>query len=215
MVARDLYLWAWPMVNVYNRRLAFSHAPSPGIMNELPFAPLNRLAMLSDYVEPAERWVACPNQDVVYGAGILALDQSPAVVQVPDFGNRFWVYQIVDLGTDSFADIVAMYGTKPGFYLLVGPDWKGDVPSGITHVFRARSNTSMVIPRVFQTDSPDDKQAVQSMINGIDIYPLSEFDGKVKTKDWKTFSTSPRRLLVPLRRAGSFRISSSTNFRMF
>jgi hypothetical protein len=87
MVARDLYFWAWPMVNVYNRRLAFSHVPSPGIMNDLPFAPLNRLAMLADYVEAAERWVACPNQDVVYGAGILALDQSPAVVQVPDFGK--------------------------------------------------------------------------------------------------------------------------------
>lgn len=108
MLARDVYFWAWPMVNVYNRRLAFSKAPEPGIMNDLPFAPLNRLAMLSDYVAPAERWVACPNQDVVYGASIVALDQSPAVVQVPDFGKRFWVYQVVDLRTDSFADIGAM-----------------------------------------------------------------------------------------------------------
>lgn len=58
----------------------------------LPFAPLNRLAMLSDYVEPAQRWVACPNQDVVYGAAVLALDVSPVIVQVPDFGKRFWVY---------------------------------------------------------------------------------------------------------------------------
>ena len=24
MVARDAYFWAWPMVNIYNRRLAFS-----------------------------------------------------------------------------------------------------------------------------------------------------------------------------------------------
>ena len=43
MVARDAYFWAWPMVNIYNRRLAFSKAPEPGIMNALPFAPLNRL----------------------------------------------------------------------------------------------------------------------------------------------------------------------------
>jgi hypothetical protein len=160
-------------------------------MNDLPFAPLNRLAMLSDYVEPAERWVACPNQDVVYGASIVALDQSPAVIQVPDFGSRFWVYQIVDLRTDSFADIGAMYGTKPGFYLLVGPDWKGDVPSGIAHVFRARTNTGMVVPRVFQDASPEDNQAVQSVINGINVYPLSEFDGKVKTQDWKHITHFP------------------------
>ena len=79
--------------------------------------------MLTDYVDPAERAVACPNQDVVYGGGTLALDVSPVVVQVPDFRNRFWVYQVLDVRTDSFADIGAMYATKPGFYLLVGPTW--------------------------------------------------------------------------------------------
>lgn len=31
----------------------------------------------------------------------MALDQGP--VQVPDFGNRIWVYQRVDLRTDGFA----------------------------------------------------------------------------------------------------------------
>jgi hypothetical protein len=120
-------------VNMFNKRVAFSHAPEPGLVGGvLPFAPLNRLSMLSDYVEPTERNVACPNQDVVYGAGLLALDLSPVVVQVPDFANRFWVYQAVDLRTDSFADLGAMYGAEPGFYLLVGPQWTGPVPAGIT-----------------------------------------------------------------------------------
>ncbi|WP_373426380.1 MULTISPECIES: DUF1254 domain-containing protein [Agrobacterium] len=75
-----------------------------------------------------QRWAACPNQDVTYGAGIAALDQAPVVVKVPDFGDRFWVYQIADLRTDSSAQIGTMYGSKPGHYLLVGPNWKGDVP---------------------------------------------------------------------------------------
>ncbi|HSE21468.1 MAG TPA: hypothetical protein VLB68_07400, partial [Pyrinomonadaceae bacterium] len=47
LVARDVYFWAWPMVNIYNRRLAFSQCPEPGLMNGiLPFAPLNMLSML-------------------------------------------------------------------------------------------------------------------------------------------------------------------------
>src|SRR5215471_6150376 len=133
MVARDAYFWGWPLVNIYNKRLAFAQIPEPGLMNGvLPGAPLNQMGMLTDYVEPSERFVACPNQDVVYGGGVFALDQSPVVVQVPDFGKRFWVYQIVDLRTDSFADLGAMYWTKPGFYLLVGPNWKGETPKGIT-----------------------------------------------------------------------------------
>ena len=93
-------------------------------------APLNRLTMLTDYVDPEERNVACPNQDVVYGLGLLALDVSPVVVQVPDFGDRFWVYQIVDLRTDSFVQLGKMYGTSPAFICSSGPNWKGEVPEG-------------------------------------------------------------------------------------
>lgn len=185
MVAREGYFWAWPMVNVYNRRLAFKDLPEPGLMGGIvPVAPLNRLSMLSDYIEPQERMVACPNQDVVYGSGSLGLDVSPVVMQVPDFGKRFWVYQVVDVRTDSFADIGAMYGTKPGFYLLVGPHWKGEVPKGITKVFRAKTNTGFVIPRVFQDDTAEDRKAIQPVIAGIDMYPLSMYDGKMKRRDW-------------------------------
>jgi hypothetical protein len=129
-VARDAYFWSWPMVNVYNRRLAFSQLTDTVIAGAVPASPLNHLGMLTDYISPEERIVACPNQDVAYGAGVLALDQSPVVIQVPDFGDRFWVYQIVDLRTDGFAQLGKMYATTPGFYLLVGPNWHGEVPKG-------------------------------------------------------------------------------------
>ena len=104
------------------------------MLGPLPQAPLNRLTMLTDYIAPEQRNTACPNQDVVYGIGLLALDVSPVVIQVPDFGARFWVYQIVDLRTDSFAQLGKMYGTTPGFYLLAGPHWQGEVPKGRSSV---------------------------------------------------------------------------------
>lgn len=183
-VARDVYFWAWPLVNVYNRRLAFKDVPDFVLAGPVPTAPLNRVAMLTNYVDPDERLVACPNQDVVYGAGSIALDLTPVVVQVPDFGDRFWVYQIVDLRTDSFVELGKMYATRPGFYLLVGPNWNGDVPKGITRVFRSSTNTGFTAPRVFQDDSEEDNRAVQSVLQQIMMYPLSEYDGTVKCKDW-------------------------------
>lgn len=192
MIAKDAYFWAWPMINIYNRRLAFTQAPKQGLIGGiLPFAPLNRLSMLHDYVEPSERQVACPNQDVVYGGGVMALDISAVVVQVPDFGTRFWVYQIVDIRTDSFAQLGAMYQSKPGFYLLVGPNWKGEVPNGITRVFHCKTSTAFVVPRVFLNDDPEDLKKVQQITQGINVYPVSEFDGKPKKIDWTKLPAFP------------------------
>jgi len=131
LVARDAYFWAWPPVNIYNRRLVMAQVKEAVKAGPLVFAPLNRNAMFTDYVDPAERAVACPNQDVVYGLASIALDLSPVVVQVPDFGDRFWVYQIVDLRSDSVAQLGKMYGTTPGFYLLVGRNWQGEVPKSM------------------------------------------------------------------------------------
>jgi hypothetical protein len=105
LVARNAYFWAWPLVNVYNRRLTYEKVSETVLSGPVPASPPNHLGMLTDYIVPEERIVACPNQDVVYGVGSLALEVSPVVIQVPDFGERFWVYQIVDLRTDSFADL--------------------------------------------------------------------------------------------------------------
>lgn len=190
-VARDAYFWAWPLVNVYSRRLTFKDLKELVRMGPVPAAPLNQLEMLTDYIAPEERVVACPNQDVVYGLGILALDMSPVVVQVPDYGDRFWVYQIVNLRTDGFAQLGKMYGTQPGFYLLVGPNWHADVPKGITQVFRCDTNTGCVIPRVFQDDTTEDKKAIQSVLRGIVMYRLSEYDGKMKEIDWSRIPVGP------------------------
>lgn len=185
LIARQTYFWAWPMTNVYNRLLAMQHVPQPGLNGGIvPVAPPNHLAMLHDYIEPQERFVACPNQDVVYGSAILDLNQTPVVVQVPDFGDRFWVYQAVDLRTDGFASLGKLYGTKPGFYLLAGPNWHGTVPKGIRQVFRSSTGVGSFIPRVFMDDAQEDRAAVQAVIDKIGLYPLSDYDGKVKVTDW-------------------------------
>ncbi|MBI9063017.1 MAG: DUF1254 domain-containing protein [Marinilabiliaceae bacterium] len=77
----------WPIVNSHNRRVGITQAPEPGRLGGVvPVAPINRLCMLNDYVEPNQSFVACPNQDVVYGTLFGALNESPVVIQVPAFG---------------------------------------------------------------------------------------------------------------------------------
>lgn len=184
-VARMAYIWGWPMVNQTNRRAAITKAPYPGLLNGvLPAAPRGRIGMLHDYIEPSETFVTCPNQDVVYGLGFFSLDVEPVVIQVPEFGDRFWVYALYDARTDQFAELGKPYKSKPGFYLLVGPTWKGEKPAGIEAVIRSSTELANAIPRVFMDDTPDDRKAIQAVLDQIVAYPLSDFDGKLKTIDW-------------------------------
>jgi len=150
-----------------------------------------RNAMLTGYVSPEQHFIACPNRDVAYGAGFFALDMEPIVFQVPDFGDRFWVYPLYDARTDEFSNIGKQYGTKPGFYMIVGPDWKGEAPAGITAVVRSSPNLAFVVPRIFMDDTPQDHAAIQPVLSQVVFYPLSEFDGKMKTKDWSKLPHFP------------------------
>jgi hypothetical protein len=191
-IAQMAYVWGWPIINMINRRAAITQAPQPGHLNGvLPAAPRGQIAMLADYIEPSQTFVTCPNQDVVYGLGFFSLDEEPVVIQAPDFGNRFWVYALYDARTDQFGHLGKPYGSKPGFYLLVGPRWNGLTPDGITDVFRCSTSLANAIPRVFQDDTPEDKKAIQPVINQIVAYPLRDFDGKMKTIEWSKVPNIP------------------------
>jgi hypothetical protein len=191
-VARVAYVWGWPMINMLNRRARITQAPYPGLLGGvLPAAPRGQIGMLHDYIAPNQRFIACPNQDVVYGLGFFDLDAEPVVIQVPDFGDRFWVYALYDQRTDQQGKVGKPYGSKPGFYLLVGPKWKGEVPKGITEVIRFPTSLANAIPRIFQNDTDEDRAAIQPLINQVVAYPLTEFTGEMKTIEWKTAKDIP------------------------
>jgi hypothetical protein len=190
-VAQMAYAWGWPMVNIQSRRLMYAQVPVKGLLGPMPVAPLNELAMLADYIDPDIRIVGHPNQDVVYGFGIFALEQEPVVVQIPDFGDRFWMYQICDQRTDSFAQASTIYGTKPGCYLMVGPAWQGDRPPGVIDIWRSPTNTGVIIPRAFMADTAADRAAIQPVLNQIMMYPLSKFTGSLQTTDWQKLPALP------------------------
>jgi len=191
-MARLGYLWGWPLVNMRNRLSIMEKLPGPGLLGGVvPAASPGSVGMLHDYITPEERLVACPNQDVVYGFGVIDARRGPSVVQVPDFGSRFWVYQVVDQRTDSFVQLGAMYQTKPGLYLLAPASWDGEVPDGIAEVFRFDTRIAVCIPRVFMDDTAEDRAAIQPVVNQVMVYPLAEYTGQMRSTDWTAAPSFP------------------------
>jgi hypothetical protein len=192
MVGRMAYFWGYPIVATSSRRDAFARAPERIYLGGfLPMAPIGDLTMLHDYISPEQTFIVCPNQDVVYGGGFAALDKEPMVFQVPDFGKRFWVYPIYDNRTDEIGRLGQQYGTKPGFYMIVGPNWKGEVPAGISAIVRSSTDLAFAIPRIQMDDTAEDKKAIQAPLSKVMFYPLSQFNGSMKTTDWSKIPSLP------------------------
>ena len=190
--AADAYVWGWPLVYVHNCRKSLERVPFPGRSGGMPVAPINQLCMLTDYIAPTQTLVTCPNQDVVYGFGALDLAAEPVVLQVPDFGDRFWTYQLGDARTDAFAEIGKPHDTKPGLYLILGPKWNGELPAGFVKALRCPTRYGYVLPRVFLGDSASDRAAVAPLVSGVMMYPLSSYSGAARTTDWSRTRWLPK-----------------------
>ena len=169
---RMAYVWGWPLVYVYNQRTELTKAPETGLLaGIMPVGPMNQVVMLTGYIDPREDFIAIPNQDVVYGLGWLSLAKEPVVLQVPDFGNRFWTFPVYDTRTTEISELGLQYGTKAGFYMVVGQNWKGTPPAGIAGVIRSTTEFAVAMPRIFMDDTPEDHAAIQPALSQIQMLP--------------------------------------------
>ncbi len=102
-----------------------------------------------------------PNVDTVYCAAWLDLAQNPVVLNVPDTNDRYYVMQIMDAYSNTFSSIGRRTtGTKAGKYAIVGPDWKGVLPSGLKEV-KSPTNTAWIIGRVLSKGEDDMDEAIK------------------------------------------------------
>ena len=156
-----------------------------------PVAPINDLAMLHDDIGWKQRYIDLPGaQASVYGFGTLDLGREPVVVQVPIFGKRSWVDQATRPRTDGFADSAPCIGPSPASP-LAGPDLGLQDTSRhcrkLPQFNQYRHYRAARVPG----GRPRDNAALQPLLQQIMAYPLSEFDGTVKTKDWAHLPNFP------------------------
>jgi hypothetical protein len=171
-IAKEAYVYGVPMVSIYGTLWAFS-VDKGGREYKGPF---NTVLNVARVFTPDDTAFVTPNSDTPYTFMGPDLRAEPMVITVPPIEeDRYFVFQLMDLYTFNFDYIgTRATGNGGGDFLLVGPDWKGEAPSGITKVIPCETEMVNVVGRT-QLFDPGDLDNVKAIQAGYQLRPLSAF----------------------------------------
>lgn len=172
VIAEEAYAYGLPLVMAYTASYEFWLDKSSS-QYKSPMGELVHSRRVFTYEDTA---VIVPNSDTPYSFVCLDLRAEPYVVSVPAVEKeRYYSIQFVDWNTFNYGYIGSREtGSEGGDYLVVGPDWKGETPTGIKGVLRSTSQFSLAIFRT-QLFGPDDMPKVAKVQDSYQVRPLSAF----------------------------------------
>ena len=91
--------------------------------------PDNHFGHFRKLPSPSNRDIVRPNRDTMYSIAWLNLNKGPILLTVPETLDRYYLVQIMDMWTDTFAGPSSRtIGSEGGQFLMVGPNWDGQLP---------------------------------------------------------------------------------------
>lgn len=174
-LARDAYVWGFPLVDNYRVMDAYVLDPK----NPEYKGPFNRIANNARLYTPQDKAIQTPNSDTPYSMVWLDLRAEPMVVTVPAIEKqRYYSIQLIDAYTHNAGYIGSRTtGNGAGRYLVAGPDWKGEKPKGIDQVFPMETQFVFAVYRT-QLFGASDMENVKRIQGGYKVQPLSAFLGQ-------------------------------------
>src|SRR6516225_1685286 len=134
-----IYFWPRMMLYVYKRRLlmkGFGDGPVP--INTLYTQPQALFADPLQSLPPGSSNLmnTGTNRDTLYVVGWLDLSKGPLLLHVPDMNDRYYSVQFTDPSKNTNVAYVGTRttGTEAGDYLITGPNWRGQIPSGMQQI---------------------------------------------------------------------------------
>jgi hypothetical protein len=171
-VARDAYLYAYPLVSMETTMRQATNVPNATAV--FMRAPINQFANLRTYPKADSKDVVRPNFDTLYSVAWLDLAKEPMVLSVPDTAGRYYLLQMLDMWSDVFSVVGSRTtGTKAGNYAVTAPGWSGTLPDGMTKIV-APTPAIWILGRT-QTNGPADYDNVHKIQNGYKLVPLSQW----------------------------------------
>lgn len=174
-IAKEAYVCGFPMVDSYR----IQHAYFVDTKNPEYKGPWNQIVNTPRVYTPADTAIQTPNSDTPYSWLGLDLRTEPMVLTVPPIEkDRYFSVQMIDAYTFNFAYLGSRAtGNDGGSFLVAGPGWKGETPSGVKKVIRSETDFIWAAYRT-QLFNPDDIDNVKKVQAGYKAEPLSVFLGQ-------------------------------------
>jgi hypothetical protein len=171
-IAKEAYIYRFPLVDHY--RIFYSYFVD---QNDPEFkVSFNQLNNIPKVYTHEDKSMQTANSDTPYSWAGLDLREDPIVIIItPIDETRYFSVQMIDGFTHNFAFIGSRAtGNKGGKYLIVGPDWKGEAPSGFDQVIKSETNMVMTLFRT-QLFDPNDINNVIKIQSGYQLMSLSAY----------------------------------------
>ena len=169
-IARDAYIYAYPMVLVQLTRNVTTNVAQPiGLRS-----PVNQLVNAREFPDASFTDIVRPNVDTLYSVMNYDVSKEPLVFSVPDSGGRYFLLQFMDYWTDVFTvPGTRTTGNAAQTFAIVGPNWRGSLPPGVAR-YDSPTGSGVLFGRT-QTNGKADYAAVHKFQDGIKAVPLSAY----------------------------------------
>ena len=132
MLGAEAYLYGYPLVMMETTRVHSGQF----------IGPENQLRWVRQFPDASFKDVVRPNVDTLYTTAFISMKAGPWVFEMPANTERYELMPFMDAWTNVFASPgTRTSGTAAATYLLVGPQWQGEVPQGMRLI---KSPTDMV-----------------------------------------------------------------------
>jgi hypothetical protein len=170
-VALEAYIYLYPLVIMDVTRKHFTNIEAD---KKFGRGPMNTFTHARTFTPATFRGATHPNFDTLYSLSWLDLTKEPVVISVPDTHGRYYLLQMLDMWTDTFAGVgKRTTSTGAGNFVVVGPRWQGELPKGLQRI-DAPTPFVWVIGRT-RTDGPQDYDAVHMVQDSYKITLLSQW----------------------------------------
>jgi len=167
-----VFIYYWPLITYTGLKRVITRGVDANTSSGIP---INTLYAVPTIVAPSasSASILTTGTDyLLYVVGWLDLSKGAQVLRVPDFSGRYYSLQFSDPSDGAaFAYVgTRVTGAAAGHYLVTGPNWKGQVPSGAKQI-SSPNNAVAVLGRVF-VDGESDLPPAYGLAKQIRLTPV-------------------------------------------